>query len=264
MEIYKNTKEQEGLYESIRFMPNINDLNNNILSFDMMDKTQPNMVPTKKYMSYILKEGKVIPYYFGITIKKHLDYALTGFYGTEDGQYITQEGRLTEDGLENPTKVKDRYIPSCWYGDKNGCFITEFNDRYESIFIDDKFEIDYNKKQISNLIKYNKVIKYDPFVYNDIRKGKTLNYQIKIREGYLELYKRQWVDSSSLLTEEQSKEDILKLYEGVPKLEDYLEFYKKELKTKFPNLIFDEEVKLVRNEYFKNRRKETLPLNDNM
>jgi len=180
---------------SFRFIKNIHDENNNVLRLRACSVEDPSYF--EKYFCYVLTDGGVVDCLVmsPIVHKTMCDFQ-RGFIGTSEGYYIQS--------LEEVNKFGDYFAPKYYYSDspKTDGMITT----------DDAYE------KVEGYVRYDDVVKYDPFSFFDDSCPYNMTIETSSKRGFLHIF-NVGIRTGFLFPDKIS-------YEGVPKLETFIENYK--------------------------------------
>jgi len=206
----------------LRLMPNYLDMPNNAVElFASVVSDKP--VKIEKYLSYILIDGKIDFMLFGYQIKKYIQNCITGFYGTSEGYFISNDS-ITE-----------------YYATNDKSFITIDKDYYDE------------HKDEEELKVFTDIHYYEGINLFNIKGKYGLTFKTREKAGFLEIYNLGLLEIDPLYKDGDDKSKITSLYNDVKKLEEYKEEYIEDMikwgKENGFNYIFGEEGR----KYFNNK-----------
>jgi len=231
-EMYKITKEDIGNKVVLRFMPNINDLQNFFVSFDMFWHN----TRSTKYVSYILKDNKVIPFSYGKRISQYLQGCMRGQFLTVDGRFLKiDDSLLTNDSYSNE-------FPKYY----------EFEDGTVTINEPSDFEFKNGNPTSKEKFIIKNAIYVAPFHPFDLKCTKALEITVKETGEFLNLDDIRWIDVEPIFDGE-NKEYCLALYDCVQPLTNVMEREKTRLLSVDDTILFDEDARIASNNYIRER-----------
>jgi hypothetical protein len=209
---------EKGKSYEFYLMPNYFDLQNGYEEIKYTFKKDPRHLATKYFM-YVLNEGKIEVLVCGNTIVKFIKETLSGYYTNANGDFTSY----------NPVSE----------------YLT--NEEGELIVIDDYNEVDKEYYLEEGYTLHNDVVFVKPMNPFDINTGLKLKFQTVDAEGFMKIVDMKFIESTPIYKDGDDKEAIVKLYDDVPKLEDYVENHKKEMLSNNEWLFGNEARELVFN-----------------
>lgn len=202
------TFDKGGSY-NVRFLPNAQNPSKSITELQYILKyilTNDSADISKRYFSYILRDNEATPVTYGMVIRKAIQQCMSGYIGTPDGRFITNDDTDDEDLYPNSF-------------DKKGNLKYYFANADKT-----QITVDTYKAKESGLQKFDDMVTYSPRNPFDIRTGISLVFDTLSASGYLAFRNMRWDDTSEPLWDmSKQKSLIADLYNGVPSLDDVAE-----------------------------------------
>jgi len=214
---------EKGKSYEFYLMPNLHNLQNPCEEIKYTLKDDPRQLAVKYFM-YVLNDDKIEILVAGRKIVDYIRIHLQGHYTNENRDFVSKE------------KVSEYLI----------------NEEGEYVFVNyDVSEEDIEHYLEEGFTLHNDVEYIDPVNPFDINKGLKLKFETSDENGFLKISNLKFIESAPIYKEGDDKDQILKLYDGVAKIEDFIEDHKKEMTSRFDFIFGDEARMKVKKTRFK-------------
>ncbi len=192
---------------------------------------------TTSVFSYVMEDGKIVVYRFGLAINKMLDICRRGYYGTPDGRFVAPS-----DHEEKVTK---------YYATEDLSHITLDKDQFK----DQSYIDEYQKRR--KLLEFNDVVLYEPNIANSLTSGLILEFKVDsiavpgFDKPLVKICGLRWTKGEPLYKVGDDKNKILDAYGQIISLETAVEEFVQDMKSKYPEMLFNEDAKKARMNWLK-------------
>lgn len=239
------TKDNDGQSFALRLMPNAKNPSNSCIQ--MSFAVAPGEGVSQNFYTYVLEDGEIVIYRLGKTLQRMITLAISGYIGTPDGRFVAHTDERDEDGK--------RMKVECYYATSNLDYITT----REDAFLEQDHKDDNGIK--AELFRYTDMVTYQPRNPFELQGRMLLAFDVcmvsveGLGRDLMKLSNIRWAEAEKPVYDGGDKEPILALYKDVASLEYARELHVKDVESRFPNSIFDEDAK---REYLKKRYNTTL------